>query len=263
MYSFSPEGSTATVTVDPVNGGRVAQLRLGERDLLVAPDRTRPLTEQAMAWGSFPMAPWAGRVRHGHFELDGDRYDLALTLPPHAAHGTVFERAWDVVLLDDHEIELTTELGWELGGTAHQRLAIDHESMRCELTVRSADRPLPAEIGWHPWFVKPAAVRFTPEAMYVRDTEGIPTGELVVPPLGPWDDCFVATDAVVLHYDDVDVTLTSDCDHWVVYDEPLHATCVEPQSGPPDAFNLRPRVLAPGERLSRWYRWAWSRSTRS
>ena len=32
--------------------------------------------------------------------------------------------------------------------------------------------------------------------------------------------------------------MSSSCDHWVVYDEPEHAVCIEPQSGPPDAFNL-------------------------
>ena len=51
--------------------------------------------------------------------------------------------------------------------------------------------------------------------------------------------------------------LTSDCRHWVVYDEPAHATCVEPQSGPPDAFNLEPLVLAPGETLQRWFLMEW------
>jgi aldose 1-epimerase len=87
--------------------------------------------------------------------------------------------------------------------------------------------------------------------MYARDDEGIPSGELVSPPPGPWDDCFVNTEPVELHYAELTVTVTSDCDHWVVYDEPSHATCVEPQSGPPDAFNLRPRLLQPGERLIR------------
>ena len=211
-----------------------------------------------MAWGSFPMAPWAGRLRHGRFELDGEVHQLPIDMAPHAIHGTVYDRAWDVVLLDDHEMELTTDLGWALGGTAHQRISVAERSLHCELTVRAGERAMPAELGWHPWFVKPAAITFTPSAMYVRDDEGIPTGELVAPPPGPWDDCFVGEDAAVLHHDGLDVVLTSDCDHWVVYDEPLHATCVEPQSGPPDAFNLEPRVLAPGEELTRWYRWAWS-----
>jgi aldose 1-epimerase len=262
MMSFSPEGSDATVTVDPAHGGRIAQLHVRGRELLVGADPSTPLGEQSMHWGSFPMAPWAGRVRRGRFVFDGVEHHLDVNLAPHAIHGTAFTREWDVVLVDDHEIELAVDLdephGWDLGGTAHQRIAIEDASVRCELVVRAGDRPMPAELGWHPWFVKPARLTFTPDAMYARDDDGIPTGDLVAAPPGPWDDCFVGSDPIVLHYADLDVTLTSDCDHWVVYDEPVHATCVEPQSGPPDAFNLRPRVLAPGEELRRWYRWAWS-----
>ena len=42
----------------------------------------------------------------------------------------------------------------------------------------------------------------------------------------------VVPDAGMIMIDDVDVTLTSPCTDWVVFDEPSHATCVEPQTGP-------------------------------
>src|SRR5690606_34548827 len=105
----------------------------------------------------------------------------------------------------------------------------------------------PVTIGWHPWFVKPVTDRLEFEAMYRRGADGLPTGELVDPTPRPWDDCFVRPRGPLrLHYADPSggadqalvVTIASDCDHWVVYDEPVHATCVEPQSGPPDAANL-------------------------
>ena len=54
--------------------------------------------------------------------------------------------------------------------------------------------------------------------------------------------------------------LTSDCSHWVVYDEPAHATCIEPQSGPTDGLNLEPLPLEPGESACRWFLWEWLRS---
>ena len=94
--------------------------------------------------------------------------------------------------------------------------------------------------------------------MYVRDDVGIPTGELVPTPPGPWDDCFVEpTDPIELRFDGLTVTISSDCDHWVVYDQPAHATCVEPQTGPPDGPNLAPVRLESGETLSRSMRIAW------
>jgi galactose mutarotase-like enzyme len=71
----------------------------------------------------------------------------------------------------------------------------------------------------------------------------IPTGAVVLvgerPPLG-WDDCF--TDLVrppVLRWPGaIEVTVESDCPNATIYDQPPHAICVEPQTAPPDAFNL-------------------------
>jgi aldose 1-epimerase len=96
--------------------------------------------------------------------------------------------------------------------------------------------------------------------MYKRDREGIPTGELV--PVGPhpWDDCFtrLGEPAVVLRWPGaIMLTLDTSCSCLVVYDEPEHAICVEPQTGPPDAFNLSPRVVRPGEPLVATATWSW------
>lgn len=96
--------------------------------------------------------------------------------------------------------------------------------------------------------------------MYERDSIGLPTGQLITPANGPWDDCFINTAPVTLHYDrptHPDITLRSDCDHWVVFDRPLHATCVEPQSGPPDAFNIRPRLVTSSHPLRRSMTMSW------
>jgi aldose 1-epimerase len=76
--------------------------------------------------------------------------------------------------------------------------------------------------------------------MYRRDADGIPTGELVAPSPGPWDDCFTGLSRPPrLRWPGaIDLWMETRCDHWVIYDEPAHAICVEPQTGPPDAFNL-------------------------
>jgi aldose 1-epimerase len=42
-----------------------------------------------------------------------------------------------------------------------------------------------------------------------------------------------------------------------VFDEPEHAICVEPQTGPPDAFTLDPVVVRPGEPLVATATWSW------
>jgi aldose 1-epimerase len=253
---------TAVVTIDPAAGGRIAQLEVWDTPLLVSRPADSP-DDRSMGWGSFPMAPWVGRLRNGQFSLDGQTFQLDRDLPPHAIHGTTYSREWmpgsevDPPSESGGVIELRCDLDWPLGGFAQQRLQLDHRSLVCQLAV-TADRRMPAEVGWHPWFVKPDRLEFNPDAMYER-VDALPTGNLVPPSAGPWDDCFVNTDPVSLQYPDIVLTVSSDCDHLVVYDEPTHATCVEPQSGPPDAFNLRPRVLEAGERFQRTMTISWRR----
>ena len=73
------------------------------------------------------------------------------------------------------------------------------------------------------------------------------------------DDCFVNPLAPLsLTVNGVDLVLSSDCSHWVVYDQPSHSTCVEPQSGAPNAINDSPFVLAPRESLTKWFTIAWT-----
>jgi len=250
-------------------GGRLAQIRAAGEPLLIEPGDDPTSTD----WGSFPMAPWAGRIRHGRFRFLGSDHQLATNHQDgagddparrHAIHGTVFTRPWTVVDLRPASIEmrceLTGALDWSFAGVAVQRIEVGADVVACELAVESGGEPFPAELGWHPWFRKPQRLDFAPLAMYRLDGIGLPTGELVVPSVGPWDDCFVNVDPVTLRYDRTvapAVTLTSDCDHWVIYDQPAHATCVEPQSGPPDAVTIRPRLTGPSAPLRRTLTISW------
>jgi aldose 1-epimerase len=253
--SRAPLTHDVVVTVAPSSGGRIAQVDIDGRPMLVAGDHASHPT----MWGSFPMAPWAGRVRAGRFSFDGTRYVLRQNLPPHAIHGTTFDRRWTTTAHDQQSIAMEIELDWPFGGRATQLLKVTRDALVCEMTVHARDAAMPAELGWHPWFVKPDSVSFAPVGRYVRDIHGIAVDEVVAPDLaaGPFDDCFVNTAPVVLHHEGLSLTLESDCDHWVLYDEPRHATCIEPQSGPPDAFTIRPRRLSTGESLHRTFRLSW------
>ena len=43
-----------------------------------------------------------------------------------------------------------------------------------------------------------------------------------------------------------------------MYDEPEHAICIEPQSGPPDAFNIGGTEHLEVDRpLEHWMKWRW------
>jgi len=242
------------LTVSPEDGGRVAGVRVGGQELLVpgGPD------SHPMLWGAFPMVPWAGRVRRGRFAFEGRTYDLPLDLPPHAIHGTGYRRPWDV----EPDGSLAIELGeaWPFGGSAHQRFDLHADHLVWTIEVRAAQRSMPAQAGWHPWFRRPVRLLFMANAMYELDGEGIPTGTLVPVRPGPWDDCFTnLLGSPQLAWDDgPTVTIASSCTDWVVYDKPEHALCVEPQTGPPDGFNLAPQVVEPGHPLvaTMTLRWA-------
>jgi len=128
------------------------------------------------------------------------------------------------------------------------------------LSVYATAHAMPAVIGWHPCFTKPQSVELEFANMYPRDDDYMPLADLVTPPPKPWDDCFTQPlGPLRLHYPRLTVTVDSDCDHWVAYDMPDHITCVEPQSGPPDAFNIGGATrLEPGDLLQRHMSLRWS-----
>ncbi|MFP5487116.1 MAG: aldose 1-epimerase [Acidimicrobiia bacterium] len=250
--------------VDVAAGGRITQLRVDGVDLLVTADEVPAELREpdgppaATAWGSFPMVPWAGRVRHGRFRFRGQDHRLPINFGEHAIHGVGFDTAWTVTVAEPTfvrlELTLPTDDRWPFGGVAVQEISLTLAGVLLRMDVTATDRAFPAAIGWHPWFRKPDRLDFAPTAMYRRDDEGIAVDELVEVPPPPWDDCFVNRAPVGLTIDDVELRLTSSCSCWTVFDAFPHATCVEPQTGPPDAFNIAPHVLEPGDALEAWFR---------
>ena len=254
--------------VDLEAGGRLASFLVDGRELLVT-EGVGPI-----AWGSFPMVPYAGRIRNGWFEFRGRRWDLPMKLPPHAIHGTVLDRPW--VRLDERTISAGLGPDWPFAGRAVQRFELEAGRFTSRLELH-ADEPMPASIGWHPWFrrrlqrapigevaagpePRELELDFEAGAMYRRDDDGITTGDLVVPPPpGPWDDCFtdVRRPPILRWPGFLELTIESDCPSWVIYTVPTEALCVEPQTAPPDALNTGPTIVEPGRPLLAEMTWTW------
>jgi aldose 1-epimerase len=244
------------VDVDPGAGGRLAQIWMDGTPVLVGdedvPDVMRGAdgSPNAIAWGSYPMVPWAGRIRHGRFEFDGRAHTLAINDGGHAIHGVGFTSPWTVTGATPTTVQLDLVLPaddrWPFGGHVTQTVSVTDDRVALRMTVTAGEDAFPVSIGWHPWFRKPDRIDFHPVRMYRRDDEGITVGELVDVAPGPWDDCFINHLPVALTIDGVDLRLTSSCTRWVVFDELPHATCVEPQTAPPDAFTIAPEILVPG-----------------
>lgn len=253
-------GPALSVDVAPEAGGRIAQIHYQGVPWLVGHDET----PAAIGWGCYPMLPWAGRIRDGRFRFDGRNHRLPPNLGAHAIHGVGFVLPWQVRGQSMAAIELVLPLPederWPFGGVATQRIAISRHGLRLHLSVEAGPQPMPLPvIGWHPWFRKPDALDFAPDACFPRDSAEIAIPPPGAVPCGPWDDCFLNHRPVLLHRRQQTLRLRSGCTHWVVFDEPAHATCVEPQTAPPDAFNLYPdRGLAPGATISAGFRLRWS-----
>ncbi|MCE2764194.1 MAG: hypothetical protein LW627_06725 [Ilumatobacteraceae bacterium] len=249
-------------TIDPDHGGRLTQLVFDGTPLLIGADH--PLAHHPLGWGCYPMVPYCGRVRDARLSFAGRSHRLSVSAAPHSIHGTTFDRRWDIVEVDDSSVELCTDLGpqWPFLGRAVHHVSVGRGSLTMRLTVE-ADEDMPVMVGWHPWFVKPESSPTELRTMLRRDDSGIATDECVHRPAGPIDDCFVGCfdgrtndvdELLTFRVANVDLDLSSDCTHWVLYDEPSHATCVEPQSGPPNQVNDAPVVLAAGQSMTRWFR---------
>ena len=245
---------TIQVDIEARRGGRITQIRHRGVDLLVGEAASGG---DPVRWGCYTMVPWAGRIRDGRFELDGVTHQLPVSPDGHALHGVGFTSEWQIDSCSETRIEMTLQLprddSWPFGGLASQQISVADEEILLELEVTAGDHRFPVTFGWHPWFRKPDHLDFHPIAMY-RRVDGIAVDEQIDVGPGPWDDCFVNLEPVTTSVEGVTLRLTSQCTDWVVYDEPPHATCIEPQSGPPDAFNIRPDVLESGQTLSRWFR---------
>ncbi len=248
----------ATASVVAEAGGRLGSLDVDGVELLVPGGSG----DEPMTWGSFPMAPWAGRVRDAQFDFAGESWRLPCSLPPHAGHGTVFTQSWTRTDAgeDPSGAELACDLGpdWPLGGRAEQRIVLTPGAVHCTLVVVAGERAMPAELGWHPWFRTRGPIDLRARQMYERVGQ-LPTGRLVDPAPPPWDDCFVTSEPVCFPVGPLEVAVSSDCDHVVVFDGSDAGIAVEPQTGPPDAFHIAPRRLDPGQRLEATMTITWHR----
>ena len=233
--------------VDLLNGGRLASLLVAGHELLWT--ETDDGERDPISWGCYPMVPFAGRIRHGMFSFEGIEHAVPKSHEGHAMHGYGFRNPWTQV--DDASISYDFGAPWPFAGRATQHFELSADALKIEMRVDALDTQ-PILIGWHPWFRREntaGTLAFALPActMYQRDQDGMP-GALVEPPAGPWDDCFTSViQEPTLEWGDLAADLTSSLDHWVVFDEPDHAICVEPQSGPPNEINTDPRVVGAGE----------------
>lgn len=223
------------VTIDPLRGARVVSLVIDGHELLATD-------------GCFPMVPWAGRIRDGRFILDGVTHQLPLSRDGNAIHGLGRNEPWEQVSPGTYRREIGAP--WPTNGLATLEYELLPAGVRTTLSWDDGTEA-PCSIGLHPWFRRrldvggDVEVHLDADVMVERGADGLPTGELIAPLGGPYDDCFRLAGSPVLTWPDaLAVTLSASTPWWVLYDIPADTVCVEPQTAPPDAFDhpaLRPR----------------------
>jgi galactose mutarotase-like enzyme len=263
--------------VSPANGGRLTGLRIGDLDVIGRGGH------RMIDWGSYPMAPYAGRVRGGRLAWDGATHQLPLQQPPNAIHGVTLDRPWEVIDADQRDVDrdidrdidqravtlrCSFDSRWPWPGHAvqHLELAADGSGLLARLEVHADRDPMPAWSGFHPWFARrlarggPATIDLAVAGMLRRDAADLPIGEVVPVPPGPWDDCFVGVRwPVTLTWPGaLALAVSSDAGYAVVFDGRRDAVCVEPQTAPPNAVELgRAATVEPGASLVLTMSWDW------
>ena len=131
------------------------------------------------------MAPFVGRVRDGVVAWAGRTVRLRLNDGAHAIHGAGFDASWTVIDRTSGSIKMTCDFDdpsrWPFGGSMIQTIEIARGrlTLKAEVTARE---PMPAALGWHPWFVNidgPLRVCVPSDNVLGRSRDLIPTGELV------------------------------------------------------------------------------------
>lgn len=264
-----------TAGLRPDLGGAVVFLRRGERDVLrPAPDGASGPLETAC----FPLTPYANRIAGGRFVFEG-REVVIPALPafaPHALHGDGWLKPWAVETPEPESVAMTLDGGgdpyWPWPYRARQTGTLTTDGLEIRLEVENlSDAVMPAGLGLHPYFPRPAGVRLT------AATQGVWTGADIVPdrrgPSGAVADWTgQAVDAAAAAVPLIDnayegwsglaeladaegtTRITADVDRLHVFVPPgQDFLCLEPVSHRPDVFNQeRPgqsgfRVLAPGQ----------------
>ena len=262
-----------TVAVDVEHGGRLASLVVGGRERLIGPPEP---ADGSIRWGCFLMAPWPGRLAGGRLRFRARTYQLERTHGRHAIHGLVHGRPWQITSSSPQALALEIELGqagWPFGGRVRQRIAVRRGTVELEAEIE-ADEPMPAALGWHPWFDRGGTdPRITVQSGEILERHRmIPTGRTRPatgrldlrngPPLGSrrLDDVYVgAGSPAVVAWPDLQLRLELGAPlSTIVVHTPARGFCVEPQTAWPNALAQAPATagregaveLAAGERLT-------------
>ena len=263
----------------PDLGAAVATLRYQGRDVL------RPTSggvSDPFETAAFVLVPYANRIADGRFRVGEREVRIERNAPgqAHPLHGHGWRRPWRVEAATNDCAVLSFEHAadsWPWHYTATQTLTLRADSLDLLLSVANRDSmPMPAGLGWHPYFHKGqgAQLKARVEGVWLTDEECLPLRLAHGTRFAQWgrgdevarpelvDHCHTGWPGVaeiLLPEARLRLALTaSRALRWLhVYSPPdKDFFCVEPVSQMPNAINRSAppamtgqKLLAPGERF--------------
>lgn len=179
----------------PQAGGAVARFAVDDSiDLL------RPTPIEALASGRsnesscYPLVPFSGRIAHGRLAFDDDEFVLEPNWhgQRHPMHGDGWARPWAVLHNDERSatIEYAHDgrQGWPFRYQARQTFRLESDALVIGLSIVNLEnRPVPAGMGLHPFFVRDGETQLCcrTQHAWVTDAEVLPVERIAVP--SRWD----------------------------------------------------------------------------
>ena len=245
-------------------------------------------SEERFEQPSFALVPYSNRLFGGQLITPAG----AITLPgnhplhPIPIHGVAWRTDWQTRQTGQASATLhyrhKADAHWPFAHECTQQMSLSPDTARFELILRNlSDQPMPAGLGFHPWFAvdEDSAVEFAAAKVWTQDAQGRP---LAAVPAGDearfdfahprramdveQDHCHADWQgpARLTHPHrqlTVEVTASADLAHMMVYRR--HGQpwlCLEPVSHATGAFSLPAlntaacgvRLLAPGAAWSVW-----------
>ena len=245
-------------------------------------------SEERFEQPSYALVPYSNRLFDGQLITPTG----PITLPgnhrlhPIPIHGVAWRTDWQTHQTGEASATLhyrhTADAHWPFAHECTQQVSLGPDTAHFALTLRNlSDQPMPAGLGFHPWFAvdEDSTVDFTAASVWTQDAQGRP---LAAVPAGnearfdfarPRPAMDVVQDHCHVNWHGparlthprrqlaVELTASADLSHLMVYRRPGQAwLCLEPVSHATGALSLPAlntaacgaRLLAPGASWSAW-----------